>query len=160
MHVTIEYVILIPILILQIFLFPIVVNDMMSNWVDSRQLIALQENAGQMGSSIQQVYYSLNHTSILDGTLTSKLNVPPYIEGKTYTANATLRTVLSLPSDSSKILDITLRLTGTGVTTTTSVTLGQNVEWADSTFQSNSNNQTCITAQKEDSVIHLSFGLP
>jgi hypothetical protein len=158
MHVTVEYMILIPVLIMQMFLFPIVVTSMMNQWVDSRQLLALQETASHMSSSIQQVYFSLNHTSILDGTLTTKLDVQPYIEGNSYSANASLRTV-SGPSDSSKVLDVTLFLAGTSVKTTTSVTLGQNVDWTDSIFMSNSN-ETCITAQKMGGEIQLSFGVP
>jgi hypothetical protein len=157
MHVTIEYAILLPLLILQIFLFPIVVNGMMNNWTGSRQLLSLQETAGHMGSNIQQVYFSLNHTSILDGTLTSNLKVPPYIEGYSYTANATLRTVLAEPLNSTDVLDITLKLVGTSVTTTTSVTLGQNVEWLNSVFESNTN-RTCLIAEKSGGVITLSFG--
>jgi hypothetical protein len=156
-HVTIEYAILLPLLVLQIFLFPFVVNGMMSNWTDSRQLLALQETAGHMGSNIQQVYFSLNHTSILDGTLTSNLNLKPYIEGYFYTANATLRSVLAGPLNSTDVLDITLKLVGTSVTTTTSVTLGQNVDWANSLFESNTN-QTCLVAEKSSGVITLSFG--
>jgi len=155
MHVTIEYAILLPLLILQIFLFPIVVNGMMSNWTDSRQLLALQETAGHMGSNIQQVYFSLNHTSILDGTLSSNLNLQPYIEGYTYTANASLRSVLAL--NSTEVLDITLKLIGTSVTTTTSVTLGQNAVWLSSVFESNTN-RTCLIAQKSDGFVTLSFG--
>ena len=157
MDVTIEYAILIPLLILQIFLFPIVVNSMMNNWVDSRQLIELQETAGHLGSSIQQVYFSLNHTSILDGTLMNDLNLAPYIEGYSYTANASLRGVLEPPMNSTEILDITLRLVGTTITTTTSVTLGQNVVWIPSTFDSNTN-QTYLVAQKNNDLITLSFG--
>jgi len=158
MHVTIEYAILLPLLILQIFLFPIVVTGMMNTWTDSRQLLALQETAGHISSNIQQVYFSLNHTSILDGTLTNNLDVQPYIEGYSYTANATLRSVLSPPSDSTKVLDITFKLVGTSVSTTTSVTLGQNVLWSSSVFTSNNANQTSLMAQKTGGVIQLSFG--
>ena len=158
MHVTIEYVILIPLLILQMFLFPMVVTGMMNTWVDSRQTIALQETAGHMGSNIQQVYISLNHTSIQDGNLVSDLSLQQkYIEGYAYTANATLRTVSDSSSNSTKVLDVTLTLVGTSIKTTSSVTLGQNVVWVNSTFASNAN-QTCLIAQKTAGVITFSFG--
>lgn len=62
MQATLEYMILIPILILQIFLFPIFVTSVVNNWVDQRRELALEEIAGHIGSSIQQIYYSLNHT--------------------------------------------------------------------------------------------------
>jgi hypothetical protein len=160
MHVTIEYMILIPVLILQMFLFPIVVSGMMDNWVDSRQTLALQEIASHIGSSIQQVYFSLNHTSILDGTLTNQLGIPPFVEGLPYSGNATLRGILD-PLESNKILDITLTLQGTTVSVFTSVTLGQNVDWRDTILSSNSlqdGNQCCITAQKSNGAILLFFG--
>jgi hypothetical protein len=155
MQITVEYMILIPILILQIFLFPIVVSNTMNTWVDSRQTLLLKESASHLSSSIQQIYFSLNHTTILDGTLTTKLSAQPLIEGHPYTANASFRTI-SDPTFDSKILDITLHLDGTKIATTTSLTLGPNAVWQDTVFTSNSA-LACIKAQKIDSTILLSF---
>jgi hypothetical protein len=160
-QITIEYMIMIPILIMQIFLFPLTAGWIMNTWVDSRQTLALQETASHLGSSIQQVYSALNHESISAGTVTNRLEVPPFIEGYAYTGNATLRTALDPELNSSKILDITLRLMGGRIESTTSVTLGQNVEWQPSTFMSNSTDAS-IKAEKylngTESVIRLSFG--
>ena len=150
--------IMMPILILQIFLFPLTAGWLMNIWVDSRRTLALQETASHMGSSIQQIYFSLNHQTISAGTVTQKLEIPPFIEGYSYTGNATLRTVLDPALNSSKVLDIMLRLRTVGITVTTSVILGQNVEWVNSTFVSNSTN-ACLTAEKQSNgVIRLSFG--
>ncbi len=130
----------------------------MNIWVDSRRTLALQETASHMGSSIQQIYFSLNHQTISAGTVTQKLEIPPFIENYPYTGNATLRTVLDPALNSSKVLDIMLRLKTVGITVTTSVILGQNVEWVNSTFVSNSTN-ACLTAEKQSNgVIRLSFG--
>ena len=160
-QITIEYMIMIPILILQIFLFPLTAGLIMNGWADSRRTLALQETAGHLGSSIQQLYSALNHESISAGNVTNRLEVPPFIEGYVYTGNATLRTALDPALNSSKILDITLRLMGGRVETSASVTLGQNVEWQYSTFMSNST-YASIKAEKywngTQPVIRLSFG--
>ena len=160
-HVTIEYVIMLPVLILQIFLFPLTAGWLMNVWVDSRRTLALQEVASHLGSTIQQIYFSLNHGTILAGTATYLPGLPPFIENYYYTGNATLRTVLDPALNSSKVLEITLKLGTIGTTVTTSVILGQNVLWQESTFVSNSTN-ACITAVKfwdgDEYVIRLSFG--
>jgi hypothetical protein len=150
--------ILIPVLILQIFLFPMFVNVVMTQYVNEQRTLQLQETASYLSTSIEQVYLSLNHTSILSCTLTSNVGSPPTINGYVYTANATLQAVLGPESHSSKVLDVTLYLVGTGSSTTASVTLGQNVQWTSSKFTSDSAN-ACIVAQKlPDQTIQLSFG--
>ncbi|HJW97500.1 MAG TPA: hypothetical protein VJ529_00095, partial [Candidatus Bathyarchaeia archaeon] len=60
-HVTIEYMIMVPVLVLQIFLFPLTANWLMTTWVDSRRNLALQDVASHLSSTIQQLYLSLNH---------------------------------------------------------------------------------------------------
>ena len=82
--------ILIPVLILQIFLFPMFVNVVMTQYVNDQKSLALQEAASYLSSSIEQVYLSLNHTSIVSSTLTNNLGPQPLIDGYAYTGNATL----------------------------------------------------------------------
>jgi len=157
-HITIEYVIMVPVLILQIFLFPLTANWLMNVWVDSRRTLALQEAATHLGSTIQQLYFTLNHTTISAGVVTQKSNVPSFIENYPYTGSAVLSTVLDPALNSSKILKITLKLGTIGTTVTTSVILGQMVQWKESTFVSNST-RACIKAEKlTDGTIRLSFG--
>lgn len=157
-HITIEYVIMLPILIMQILLFPLTANWLMNIWVDSRRTLALQEVASHLGSIIQQVYFTLNRENITTGSITQKPDVPPLIENLPYIGNATLKTILDSAMNSSKVLTITLRLKGTGTTATTRVLLGPNVVWRESTFISNSPN-ACITAQKfQNKTILLAFG--
>ena len=158
MQITIEYMIMIPILILQIFLFPFTASLIMNTWVTSRESLALQEAASHLGSSIQQVYFSLNHDSISAGTLTSKSNIPPFIENYPYVGNASLATSLDSSLNSTKVLGITLNLIGAGVSTSTSVTLGQNVVWQNSTFLSNSTGAGIIAHKYPNGTIQLSFG--
>ncbi|MEM2105320.1 MAG: hypothetical protein QXV21_02460 [Candidatus Bathyarchaeia archaeon] len=159
-HISIEYVIMVPVLILQIFLFPLTTNWIMSMWTDNRRAIALQDAASHLGSTIQQLYFTLNEEEILAGTVAFKSPVPPLIDNFPYTGNATLRTALDPALGSSKILEITLTLQDLGVTAQTMVILGQNVEWQNSTFVSNSLNAG-IKAEKIgsglDALIRLSF---
>lgn len=155
-HITIEYVIMVPVLILQIFLFPLTAGWLMNIWVDSRKSLALQEAASHLGSTIQQIYFSLNHETIGAGTVTQKTNIPTFIENHVYTGNATLRT-LSQSDNSSKVLDITLRIQDTGFSVTTRVILGNNVVWQNSTFVSNSVNAGIRATKFANGTISLAF---
>jgi hypothetical protein len=157
-QITIEYMIMIPLLILQIFLFPLTAGLIMNNWTDSRRVLALKETASHLSSSILQLYSSLNHATISAGNVTNKLDTPPFIEGYAYVGNATLRTALDPTLSSSKILDLTLRLMGTSIVATASVTLGQNVEWQDSILMSNSTYASINAVKQSNGVIRLSFG--
>jgi hypothetical protein len=147
--------IMIPMLIMQIFLFPLTAGWMMTHWVDSRQTLALQETASNLGSSIQQVYSALNHASISTGTVRNKLAITPFIEGYAYRGNASLRVA---EANSSQFLDITLKFKGNSLEITTSVTLGSNVNWdADSAFMSNSTNANLVAEKLANNTILLSF---
>jgi len=157
-HITIEYMIMLPVLILQIFLFPLTANWLMNVWVDSRRTLALQDITSHLGSTIQQLYFSLNHETILAGAVNYSPGLPPFIENNYYEGIGTLRTVLDPLLNSSKVLDLTLTLATTGTTVSTSVILGPNVSWQSSTFISNSTN-ACVHAEKfSDGTINLRFG--
>ena len=156
-HITIEYMIMLPMLILQIFLFPLTASWLMNIWVDSRRTLALQEAASHLGSTIQQLYFSLNHETISAGTATYSPGLPPFIENYNYVGNATLRAV-SASANSSKVLSITLTLAKTRITVTTLVTLGSNVQWQSSVFVSNSTNAVVSAEKLSDGTIRLYFG--
>jgi hypothetical protein len=156
-HITIEYMIMLPMLILQIFLFPLTASWLMNIWVDSRRTLVLQEAASHLGSTVQQLYFSLNHETISAGTATYSPELPPFIENYYYTANATLRAV-SGSADASKVLKITLTLAKTKISVTTSVILGSNVLWKPSVFVSNSTNAIVSAEKLSDGTIRLCFG--
>lgn len=158
MQATIEYMILIPVLILQIFLFPILVNAAMGQWTTDRQTLELQEAASSLSSIIEQTYISLNHTSILTCTFTTDLSFQPTIEGYNFTGSATLETVSSDTFGASKVLSVTLNLVGKNVSANTEVTLGQNVNWANTQFTSNPPTTSLIAQKFANQTIQLSFG--
>lgn len=156
-QITIEYMIMIPILIMQIFLFPLTASWLMNIWVDARRNLALQDAASHLGSTIQQLYFSLNHETVQAGTATYSPGLPPFIENHRYHGDATLKTTSYSASNSSKALLLTLQLATTENTVTTSIILGPNVQWRDSTFESNSTN-ACVSAEKfENGTICLYF---
>jgi hypothetical protein len=147
--------IMIPILIMQIFLFPLTTGIIMNSWVDARRTLALQETASHLGSSMQQLYSSLNHDSISAGNVTNRLNTPPFIEGYAYTGTAALRNASDL--NAARILDVNLRLVGTSIETTSSVTLGNNVLWGNTTLMSNSTSAGISAEKLQNGTIRLAF---
>ncbi len=149
---------MIPLMISQIFLFPIVAGAMMNNWTDSRRTLELKEISSHVGSAISQLYSSVNHDSISAGTVISKVDVALFIDGYAYVGNASLRTASDVTLNSSKILDITFTLLGTQVKAQTSVTLGQNVQWIESsTYRSNSTNSALIATKMANGTIQFAF---
>jgi hypothetical protein len=155
-QVTIEYMIMIPIMILQIFLFPLTAGWIMNTWVDSRQSLALKETASHISSSIQQVYSALTHTSMTTGTVTTESEVPAFIEGHVYSGNATLN---SGPfSNSSKILEIRLIIIGTEIESRTTFPVGEDFVWQNSIFMSNSSSRSIIANKQSNGTILFSFG--
>ena len=158
-HITIEYVIMIPILLMQIFLFPLAASWLMNIWVDSRRNLALQDATSHLGSTIQQLYFSLNHETISAGTATCKPEIPPFIEDRHYEGYSVLKNISDSQNGSSRILELTLILARTPNQVTSSVTLGPNVIWKESTFMSNST-EACVSAQKfPNGTICLYFGV-
>jgi hypothetical protein len=157
-HVTIEYMIMIPVLILQIFLFPLTTNWLMNVWVDSRRTLALQDAASNLGSTIQQLYFALNHPTIPVGTKISNApGLPPFIDGFHYPGNATLQTISPVPG-SAQTLNIALRLVATKITVTTSVILGFNARWNQASLFISNSTSTRVSAEKNETVIQLYFG--
>jgi hypothetical protein len=146
-HITIEYMIMIPVLILQIFLFPLTTSWLMNTWINSRRNLALQDVASHLSSTIQQLYFSLNHATMQAGTATYSPGLPPFIENLFYTATAQLRPTAAATPNSSNVLDIEITLVGTDNAVTASVTLGPNANWQNSVFESNST-KAAVTAQK------------
>ena len=148
-NIAIEYMILVPLLILQIFLLPYATSLIMSSWSTSSETLALQDASSRVGSSIQQLCYFMNHATTPSSNVTSSMNIPRFINNYAY--------VVSGPS-SSKILQLTLKLMGNNIFVTSPVELGQNVQWKSSSFMSNSTT-ACIQAYKDrNNVIWLSFG--
>jgi hypothetical protein len=146
-----------PVLIMLIFLLPFSASLITNGWADSRRTLLLQETAGSLSSSMQQLYSSLGHESVKTGVVTCKLNAAAFIEGYAYVGNATLRNVIDPDVNSSKILDVTLSFIGTNGEAKVSVTLGNNAEWESSTLVSNSTSAGINGEKLSNGMIRLSF---
>lgn len=154
-HVTIEYMIMIPVLIAQIFLFPFLATAIMDTWADSSSTLELQETAAYIGSSIQQLYFTMNQESMTNGAVKINLAIPPSIEGHVYTT--TLRHMTHLDT-SYEVMNVTLILVGTKAHASTLVTLGQNVDWQENLAFNSTSNSLNLIANKTVNSIWLSFG--
>jgi len=153
-QVTVEYMILVPVLIIQIFFFPYTATIVMDSWNDSRRTVELQEVASHLGSTIQQLYYTINHASIANGTMQVALRMPQTIENYAYTA-----TLSHMPSDTSyKVMNITLRLGQTEVIASTLVTLGDNVDWTNNFSFGSMTEQLTLTATKTSNTVWITCG--
>jgi hypothetical protein len=149
---------MIPILILQIFLFPVVAGFLMNGWVVSRRTLALQEAGTNIGSTIQQMYFEVNQATVPTGTTSDQFGLPPFIDGYYYTATATLQSS-GANSNSGQVLTITLVLVTAAINATSQVFLGANAQWnAATTFVSSSANTTAYAVKLQNGTISLGFG--
>jgi hypothetical protein len=152
-NVVLENVILIPLLILQVFLFPFATNLVTSAWEGARRQVALEETASHFGSIIQQLFFSLSEENVCTGTIIQNPKLPSTIEDYYYNATGSI----SL-SNGSKILTLSLFLEGTSESASTKVTLGPNAQWGGGVFRSNSPNG-CIKVEKLPyNVLRFYFG--
>ncbi len=140
-------------------MFPVVANLLMNTWVDSRRTLILQDAASNMGSTIQQMYFALDHnTTIPSGTTTDQFGLPPYIDGYFYTANATLQPS-SVATNPSQVLQITVKLATTSIEVTSQVLLGSNAQWDSTTaFVSNSTIASAYASKFGNGTIRMGFG--
>jgi hypothetical protein len=130
----------------------------MNVWVDSRRTLVLQDAASNIGSTIQQMYFALNHPTIPAGTTSDQFGLPPYIDGYSYTANATLQPSSS-GAKSGQVLKITVRLVTTTYQVTSSILLGSIAQWnSTTTFKSNSTTANAYAQKFQNGTILLGFG--
>jgi hypothetical protein len=153
--ITLEYMIMVPVLIAQIFIFPYTASVIMNTWADSRMTIELGEVAGHVGSSIQQMYYTINHESMSSGSVSITLDMPPLIEGHAYSTTLTHVTQIET---SYNVMNVTLKLLGTKDQTSTLVTLGPNVNWQDNLSFLSGEQPIVLKADKISNAISLTLG--
>ncbi len=155
-HVAVETVIMIPLLVLQIFLLPIVATTMTSYWTENSRQVAVQDAANQLAGVIQQLYISLNRGEVLNGTVRWASTLPTEVVSYAYVANGTLRAPLG--SNSGKILILQVHLLGIGNTATSSVTFSTNVVWDQSSvFNSNSPTAAIEVRKSIDGSLSFAF---
>ena len=155
--VTIEYVLLIPLLFTQVIVFPFVASTMTSSWQDSQRDVALQGAADHLASTIQQLYLTVDREVILAGNVTQASTIPLTVDSYPYTATG----LLNNPSDpdSTRILTVTLTMEEMGNTVSAVAVLGPNVLWTNgSILQSNSPNASIDVQKFSNGTLVFSFG--
>lgn len=156
-HITIEHVILVPLLFTQILIFPLAASIIATNWENSRRNAALNDAANHLASTIQQLHLSVNRGEISPGTVTQASTLPPTIDSYPYAAVGSL----SDPPDpdSSRILTISLTLEKVKNTATANAVLGPNVLWAEeSIFRSHSPGASIEVQKFANGTLLFSFG--
>ena len=148
-HISMEYAIMVPILLVQVVFIPLATGWIIDVWVVRRRETALHDVASHVGTTIQQLYFSLNREEISAGTTTQAANVPLFIESISYVITASDRKV-----ENSTIIDLYLALIGTGTTATTHVMLGPDVLWEQSTFVSNSTSASIRVVKFSNGSLH------
>ena len=154
--VSIEYVIMIPLLFTQVMVFPFVASTMTSNWQNSQREIELQDAADHLASTIQQLYLTINSQDILTGYVTQASTLPITVASYPYNATGSL----SDPSnpDTTKILTVTLTLDDVANTVSANAVLGPNVIWNESTFRSTSLDASINVQKFSNGTLAFSFG--
>ena len=152
-HVSMEYAIMVPVLLVQVILIPVATGWMMDVWVVKRRETALQDVASHMGTTIQQLYFSLDREEIAAGTTTQTTNVPPFVESIPYIVTASDTRI-----GNTTLVDLYLALMGTDIAVTTRVTLGPNVVWEQATFVSDSTSASIRVRKFLNETLSFSFG--
>ena len=154
--VTIEYVIMIPLLLTQVIIFPFVASTMTSNWQNSQRNVELQDTAEHLASTIQQLYLTINSQDVLAGTVTQASTLPITVASYPFTATGSLNTPPN--PNATKILTVTLTMDDVGNTVSADAVLGPNVQWTESTFRSTSSDASIIVQKFSNDTLTFSFG--
>lgn len=144
-HVAIEAVILAPLLVIQIMLFPFMANTISSGWANSARDIALNETGSQIANTIQQLYLSLNRADFLPGTIVHASTFPKEIGAHVYTVTGLLTTPVL---NSSRILLLNLTVQELRNTVVVQTPLGPNALWNENSLFISSSLGASIKAQK------------
>jgi len=154
--VTIEYVIMIPLLLTQVIIFPFVASTMTSNWQNSQRNVELQDTADHLASTIQQLYLTINSQDVLACNVTQASTLPLTVASYPFTATGSLNN----PPDhgATKILRVTLTMDDVGNTASANAVLGPNVQWTESTFRSTSSDASIIVTKFSNGTLSFSFG--
>ena len=154
--VTIEYVIMIPLLLTQVIIFPFVASTMTSNWQNSQRNVELQDTAEHLASTIQQLYLTINSQDVLAGTVTQASTLPITVASYPFTATGSLN---SPPNpNATKILTVTLTMDDVGNTVSADAVLGPNVQWIELMFRSTSSDASIIVQKFSNDTLTFSFG--
>jgi hypothetical protein len=153
-NASIEYAIMLPILIVQVILIPVSASWMIDGWTTRRREISLQDVASHLATTIQQLYFSLDSEDVTAGITTQAANVPAHVEFIPYRIQAT-----DSKFENTTTIHLNLTLIGTSVKSIDRIILGPNASWEEgSVFQSNSTNPRIEVEKFDNGTLQFSFG--
>jgi hypothetical protein len=144
--VAIEAVILAPVLVIQVILFPFVADSLASNWANATRDVTIKELASQMATTIQQLYLSLNRPEVSAGNITQASTFPKEISGRPYEAKGFLQD--SFQFGFGKVLSLNITLQDLRNTVVVQTPLGLNVLWKEESIFTSSSTDASIRVQK------------
>lgn len=153
-HASIEYAIMLPILIMQVILIPVATGWMIDNWTTRRREISLQDIASHMATIIQQLYFSLDSKDVTAGITTQATNMPSHVESIPYKILAS-----DSKFENTTTIHLNLTLIGTSVNSLDQIILGPNAFWEEgSVFMSNSIDAHIEVEKYINGTLQFSFG--
>lgn len=145
---------MVPVLILEIFLFPFVATVIMDNWMDAQRNLELQDIAGNIGSSIQQLYYTISRADD-SGTMQLNLDIPQSVNQYAYTV-----TFGQAPQvdTSYKVMNVTLQFISAEGSSSSLVTLGNDIVWQNNLSFNSTTPSLSFVATKSGGNVVLTLG--
>ncbi len=145
---------MVPVLILEIFLFPFVATVIMDNWMDAQRNLELQDIAGNIGSSIQQLYYTISRADD-SGTMQLNLDIPQSVNQYAYTV-----TFGQAPQvdTSYKVMNVTLQFISAEGSSSSLVTLGNDIVWQNNLSFNSTTPRLSFVATKSGGNVVLTLG--
>lgn len=153
--VVLEFAIMLPLVFLVSAVLIFTTNYIADSWTTIRIQSALSITDLHLASTIRQLYYSFNDSSVSAGTITKTSDLPTTIELYPYTAVGSISSVSG--TGSVKNLLLTLHLTGKSISAVTTVTLGVNVNWISTTLTSNSQTAAIQLQKFANGTVTISF---
>ena len=147
--VVIENIMLLPLLIMTLILFPIAANSVVVTYISQQNEIVAQSAMNQIVSTVQQLYYSLNREDIMACNITMAKPFPQKIGSYEYYVDAKMN-----PNS----LTLSLSMPGMNFALNKTISLSSNALWIDSQLRSTSPS-AAINAQKlSNGTLVFNFG--
>lgn len=148
-HVVVEHIILIPLMIVLVVIFPVSANYVAVSYANQQREVMADGAMNQVTSTLQQLSYSLSQTEIQPCNITMTEPLPRMIDSYTYNLSASM----SLPQQ------VTLQLTlpGLNFQTNKTMTLTSNIQWLNSEYCSRLPDARLLIEKLSNGTIIFSF---
>ncbi|MCJ7635159.1 hypothetical protein MUP77_22550 [Candidatus Bathyarchaeota archaeon] len=124
----VEHVMLLPLMMIALVLFPVAANSVVINYVNQQHLVIAQSAMNQIVSTVQQLSYSLSQENIMPCNVTMTKLLPQKIDAYTYDVSAT--------TNPSNELTLSLYMSSLNIHVDKTITLSPTTLWSNSQFHS------------------------